>query len=72
VAQRAGVDLSSRDVGYHSLLDRHFVIPGDSAASAVMFLMHAQGSTRMPPDVPLPEADITLIGKWIDAGALNE
>lgn len=24
---------------------------------------------RMPPDVPLPEADIQLIERWLDAGA---
>jgi hypothetical protein len=33
--------------------------------------MHAQGSIRMPPDVPLPEVDIDLIKRWIDAGAVN-
>jgi hypothetical protein len=72
VAQRAGVDLSARDVGYHALLDRHFVFPSDSASSSVMYLMHAQGSIRMPPDLPLPEVDIALIGKWIDSGASND
>jgi hypothetical protein len=72
VAQRAGVDLHTRDVGYHALVDRHFVFPGDSKDSSVMFLMHAQGSTRMPPDVPLPESDIALIARWIDSGATNQ
>jgi hypothetical protein len=72
VAQRAGVDLHERDVGYHALLDRHFVFPNDSTKSTVMLLMHATGSIRMPPDLPLPEADIQLIGKWIDGGALND
>jgi hypothetical protein len=32
-------------------------------------LMNAQGSIRMPPDNPLPEADIVLIENWIAAGA---
>ena len=72
VAQRSGVDLHTRDIGYHNLLDRHFVFPGDSKSSSVMFLMHAQGSIRMPPDVPLPESDIALIGRWIDSGATNQ
>ena len=72
VAQRSGVDLHTRDIGYRNLLDRHFVFPGDAKSSSVMLLMHAQGSIRMPPDVPLPESDIALIGRWIDSGATNQ
>jgi len=34
--------------------------------------MRGQGSLRMPPDAPLPEADITLIDRWIQAGAKSE
>jgi hypothetical protein len=71
VAQRAGVDLHTRDIGYNSLIKGHFVFPGDSAHSELTYLMNAQGSIRMPPDVPLPEVDIDLIRRWIDAGALN-
>jgi hypothetical protein len=71
VAQRAGVDLHTRDIGYGALTNGHFVFPGDSEHSELTYLMHAQGSIRMPPDVPLPEADIELIRRWIDAGALN-
>ncbi len=48
------------------------MFPGDSKSSSVMLLMHAQGSIRMPPDVPLPESDIALIGRWIDSGATNQ
>ena len=33
--------------------------------------MRGRGSIRMPPDVPLPEADIMLIQNWIAAGALD-
>ena len=69
VTQMAAVDLSARGVGYHSLVDRHFVIKGDPSNSPVMFLMEALGSQRMPPDVPLPGADIELIGRWILNGA---
>lgn len=94
LAQRAQVDLSTRAAGYHSLVDRHFVITpaavtdGGAAAveagvpayltddqrverSQVINLMHAQGSLRMPPDMPLPETDIQLVEKWIRDGALN-
>ncbi len=34
-------------------------------------MMNAQGSIRMPPDNPLPEADIKLIENWITDGALD-
>ena len=33
--------------------------------------MHAQGTLRMPPDMPLPETDIQLVASWIRAGAMN-
>jgi hypothetical protein len=72
VAQRASVNLSARDVGFDSLVNRHFVTVGDPLASPVMALMHGQGSVRMPPDLPLPEVDIQLIGRWILDGATND
>src|SRR5215510_15128947 len=60
VAQRAHVDLHDRATGYRDLVGRGFVIPGDqTGSSAVLFLMRGEGSLRMPPDAPLPEADIT-------------
>jgi hypothetical protein len=68
----AGVDLSARGVAYESLVARNFVIPGDPSHSPVMFLMEATGSQRMPPDLPLPGADIELIGRWILNGANND
>jgi hypothetical protein len=32
-------------------------------------MLRARNATRMPPDRPLPEADIRLIERWIRAGA---
>lgn len=73
VAQRAGVDLHDRATGYRALVDRRFVVPSDqTGSSSVLHLMRAQGSLRMPPDSPLPEADIVLIDNWIKNGALND
>jgi hypothetical protein len=88
LAQRASVDLSTRAAGYHSLVDRHFVIARDSVLgdagtpvltdderverSQVINLMHAQGNRRMPPDMPLPETDIQLVASWIRNGAAND
>jgi hypothetical protein len=66
ITQRASVNLSDRDVGYKTLIDRRFVLPGDMTnSSALLYLMNGQGSLRMPPDEPLPGADIDLISKWI-------
>src|SRR6185369_9957838 len=40
VAQRAGVDLSDRAIGYKDLVDRRFVIPGDqTGSSALLYLL---------------------------------
>ena len=73
VAQRAGVDLHDRPTGYRDLTTRNFVAPVDPMGnSALHYLMMGQGSLRMPPDSPLPEADIVLIDNWIRAGALND
>ncbi len=82
LAQRASVDLSTRAAGYHSLVDRNFVITPAALPSLtddqrversqVINLMHAQGNLRMPPDMPLPETDIQLVASWIRAGAKND
>jgi hypothetical protein len=69
ITHQGGVDLSARQIGYQSLVPTFFVFPGDPQNSPVVHLMNAQGSIRMPPDNPLPEADIVLIEKWIADGA---
>jgi len=69
VAARANVVLEPRDTAYNTLLNRHFVIPMSPDDSEIMALIQAQGSQRMPPDFPLPPADIELISAWIQAGA---
>lgn len=72
VAQRGGVVLHDREEGYRSLFDRNFVIPGNPQDSALLYLLRGEGSLRMPPDFPLPNADIDLIAAWIMAGAMND
>jgi hypothetical protein len=71
LSKRGGVDLHSREVGYNNLINGFYVIPGAPDQSAVVSLMNAQGSLRMPPDVPLAQADVDLIETWIADGALN-
>ncbi len=72
ISQRAGVDLHAREIGYYTLKNGFYVIPNDSADSSLIYLLNASGSLRMPPDNPLPTADVVLIEKWIDDGAAND
>jgi hypothetical protein len=39
------------------------------AQSRLVHVLRAEGAPRMPPDRPLPEADIRLIERWILDGA---
>jgi hypothetical protein len=71
VTQRAGVDLHDRTIGYYTLVNGFYVIPDDTTDSALLSLLNASGSLRMPPDNPLPGDDVLLIEKWIQDGALN-
>jgi hypothetical protein len=48
---------------------RPLVTPYDPAQSRLVQMLRATGAPRMPPDRPLPEADIALIEKWILDGA---
>jgi hypothetical protein len=69
LAQRSGVQLDRENRAYHALVDRFFVIPFDPDNSALMKLLHGEGSRRMPPDFPLADQDISLIAQWIKNGA---
>ncbi len=66
----AGVELDDKDTGYQQLIDRQFVIPGDPT-SALLPLLEGDERTRMPPDAPLPAADVELIRVWIEDGAVK-
>ena len=70
--QRGGVDLHAREVSYYTLINGFYVIPGDVTGSSLVYLMNASGSLRMPPDNPLPAADIQLIEAWINNNAPND
>src|SRR5262245_1371365 len=61
IAKRAGVDLHDRTTGWNDLTMKGYVdvmVPKDSP---VILLMNGDGARRMPPDSPLPLADIKLI-----------
>ena len=74
ITHQGGVDLSARQIGYETLVSNsggqtYYVYPGYPQYSPIVNLMNAEGSTRMPPDNPLPQADIQLIEHWIADGA---
>ena len=76
ITHQGAVDLSSREVGYQTLVENaggksFYVYAYHPEASPVVNLMNAEGSIRMPPDNPLPQADIQLIEAWISDGAPN-
>jgi hypothetical protein len=81
----AGLDLSTVAHGYKSLLRltlpvrgsqgekaRTLVVPYNPDESRLVNMLRARGANRMPPDRPLPEADIRLVERWILAGAVND
>lgn len=48
---------------------RPLVTPFDPAQSRLLHMLRADGAPRMPPDRPLPAADIALVEQWILDGA---
>ncbi len=77
-SQVSGIILDSRDVAYQMLVTMPpdgyapFVVPGSPEQSQLMYLLRGDEIKRMPPDAPLPVADIDLIEAWIVAGAKNQ
>lgn len=71
ITQRAGLDLSARDVGYDRLIGGLYVVPGNADQSSLVGWLTAAGPLRMPPDNPLSDDDIQLIEHWINDGARN-
>jgi hypothetical protein len=48
---------------------RPMVTPYNPEQSRLVNMLRGRNAARMPPDRPLPEADIELIEKWIRSGA---
>lgn len=73
---RGGLRLEGSDESWVILVGYdergNYVIPGDPARSKLMHLLRGDEIWRMPPDQPLPEADIALIERWILEGATND
>jgi hypothetical protein len=68
---QASPDGGCQDVGgtVYCPRARPLVIPYDPEQSRLVNMLRARNAPRMPPDRPLPEADIALIESWILDGA---
>jgi hypothetical protein len=87
ITHQGGVNLSNSTIGFQTLVGSPFQMNGDAGLSgqgmsyyvypyypqysSLITLLNAVGSIRMPPDNPLPQADIQLISDWIQQGAEN-
>ena len=82
LGSQAGIDLSTPGAAYLLFTGRgcdapdvsgsppgNFVRPGHPETSKLMYLLRGEGGSIMPPDVPLPEAEIAIIERWILEGA---
>jgi hypothetical protein len=52
--------------------DGDYAVPFNPLESKLLYLLRGDDIRRMPPDQPLPDADIALIERWILAGALED
>jgi hypothetical protein len=64
-----GIQLDTPEAGYTFLVGGGFVIPEQPDQSKLLRLLRGDEVWTMPPDTPLPEADIRLIERWIEEGA---
>jgi hypothetical protein len=76
-----GLDFSNAERGYRSLTSlsatidgknparRAFITPYQPQQSRLVQMLRARNAPRMPPDRPMPEADILLVEEWILNGA---
>ena len=68
---QAGIVLEDRRDAFDILTEQQLVVPGDMNSS-LLLLLRGEGGPRMPPDAPIPDADIDLIEEWIIVGAERE
>jgi hypothetical protein len=64
-----GGDCLTVDGTAYCARDRALLVPFDPSQSRVVNMLRARAAARMPPDRPLPEADIELVEAWILDGA---
>lgn len=47
----------------------NYVVPYDVARSRLYHMLRGENTDQMPPDVPLPDVEVEIIARWIEAGA---
>jgi hypothetical protein len=85
ITVQSGLDLSTRDAAYESLVRRPCgssepaadergvnVDPGHPETSPLMSWLRGEYNATMPPDLPLPAVEIEVVERWILEGALCE
>ncbi len=70
LSMTAGINFEDVDASYDFLLDQFFVVPFDQNSN-LLFLLNGVERPLMPPDGPLPKADVDLVKAWIAEGALR-
>ncbi|MBA3398101.1 MAG: hypothetical protein H0T89_36080 [Deltaproteobacteria bacterium] len=78
----AGLNLSNADHAYNKLTGhvcgepirpqdppRNYITPGSAEYSTLVHQLRGENRDVMPPDMPLPAAEIELVERWIDLGA---
>ncbi len=70
LSKTAGVNLEDVDEAYDFLTEQYFIVPFDQGSN-LLFLLNGNGRVLMPPDGPLPKADVDLIKAWIAEGAVR-
>ena len=81
-ASLAGIDLSTRESAYAFMTGRvcgapphlqdapgNYVFPYAPERSRLLYLLRGNETRIMPPDIPLPAVEISLIERWIAEGA---
>lgn len=68
LAETAGLALDDAGGALDELLARQYILPGDPQ-SPLLYLLEGNERPLMPPDAPLPRADVELIRAWIEVGA---
>lgn len=69
LTSNAELELEDREEALFNLVDIGVIIAGEPDESELMRLLRGDDDVRMPPDEPLPPADIELVERWILDGA---
>ncbi|ACY18156.1 hypothetical protein [Haliangium ochraceum] len=78
ITRNAGISFDDPDESYQLLAGvdcdsgepaEDFVVANEPELSKLLYLLRGEETLLMPPDVPLPEAEIELVERWIAEGA---